>query len=89
MIDVQPIVGGSIPRLVVLGCIRKQNEQARRTKPVSSTLSRSLYHLLPPGSYPALVPALTGFDDELLYGTVSDINSFLHKLSWYYFSSQQ
>jgi hypothetical protein len=31
-----PIVGGAIPGLVVLGSIRKQAEQARRSKPVSS-----------------------------------------------------
>jgi hypothetical protein len=31
-----PIVGGAIPGLVVLGSIRKQAEQARRSKPVSN-----------------------------------------------------
>ena len=33
-----PIVGGAISGLVVLGSIRKQAEQARGSKPVSSTL---------------------------------------------------
>jgi hypothetical protein len=32
-------VGGAIPGLVVLGSIRKQGEQARGSKPVSSTHS--------------------------------------------------
>jgi len=31
-------VGGAIPRLMVLGSIRKQAEQAMRSKPVSSIL---------------------------------------------------
>jgi hypothetical protein len=31
-----PIVGGAIPRLVVLGSLRKQAEQARGSKPVTS-----------------------------------------------------
>ena len=30
-----PLVGGAIPGLVVLGSIREQAEQARRSKPVS------------------------------------------------------
>jgi hypothetical protein len=30
-----PIVGGAIPGLVVLGSIRKQDEQARGSKPVT------------------------------------------------------
>jgi hypothetical protein len=50
----QPIVGGAIPRLVVLGSIRKQAEQAVGSKPVSSTLPRPLHQLLPPGSCPDL-----------------------------------
>jgi hypothetical protein len=33
----QPIVGGVIPGMVVLGCIRKQAEQTMGSKPVSST----------------------------------------------------
>ena len=34
----QPIVGGAIAGQVVLGSVRKQAEQARGSKPVSSTL---------------------------------------------------
>ena len=33
-----PIVGAAIPRLIVLGSIRKQAEQARRSKLVSNIL---------------------------------------------------
>jgi hypothetical protein len=39
-------VGGAIPRLVVLGSIRKQAEQARGSKPVSNIPSWPLYQLL-------------------------------------------
>jgi hypothetical protein len=46
----QPIVGGTIPGLVVLGSIRKQAEQARGSKPVSSSPPWPLHQLLPPGS---------------------------------------
>jgi hypothetical protein len=42
------IVGGAIPGLVVLGSIRKQGEQARGSKPVSSTSPWPLYQLLLP-----------------------------------------
>jgi hypothetical protein len=47
-----PIVGGAIPGLVVLGSIGKQAEQARGSKPVSSTPPWPLCQLLPPGSFP-------------------------------------
>jgi hypothetical protein len=47
-----PIVGGAIPGLVVLGSIRKQAEQARGSKAVSSTSPWFLHQLLPPSSYP-------------------------------------
>jgi hypothetical protein len=42
-------------------------------KPVNNTLPWPLHQLLPQGFCPAGVPALTAFD-ELLYGTVSEIN---------------
>jgi hypothetical protein len=45
---VGPIVGGAIPRLVVLGSIRKQAEQARGSKPVSYISPWSLHQLLLP-----------------------------------------
>jgi hypothetical protein len=48
----EPTVGRAIPGLVVFGSIRKQAEQAMRSKPVSSTLPWSLHQLLPPGSCP-------------------------------------
>jgi hypothetical protein len=49
----QPTVGGVIPRLVALGSIRKQVEQAMETKPVSSTPPWALHQFLPQGSCPA------------------------------------
>ena len=48
----QPMVGGAIPRLVALGSIRKQGEQAMRTKSVGSTPSWPLHQFLPSGSCP-------------------------------------
>jgi hypothetical protein len=48
----QPIVGGTIPGLVVLGSIRNQAEQARGSKPVSSIPPWPLHQLLLPGSCP-------------------------------------
>jgi len=41
-------VGGAIPRLVVLGFIRKQAEKATRSKPVSNKPPWPLHQLLPP-----------------------------------------
>jgi hypothetical protein len=63
-----------------LGSIRQQAAQTMGSKPVSSTPPWSQHQLLPPGSCPTWVSALDTFDDELLYGTVSEINSFLFKL---------
>ena len=64
-------MGGAIPGLVVLGSIRKQAEQARESKPVSSTPPWPLHQLLPPSSCPVGVPVLTPFDDEQQCGSVS------------------
>ena len=50
--------------LVVLSSLRKQAEQAMRSKPVSSTPPWSLHQLLPLGSCPVWVPVLTSFSDE-------------------------
>jgi hypothetical protein len=58
-------VSGAIPGLVVLGSIRKQAEQARGSKPVSSTPPWPLA----PGSCP--VPVLTSFGDKQQCGSVS------------------
>jgi hypothetical protein len=75
-------VGGAIPGLVVLVSLRKQTEQAPRSKPVGSKSVSSipLHQLLPPGSCPAWVPASIAFDDEPLHRTVSEMNPFLTKL---------
>jgi hypothetical protein len=43
-----PLVGGTIPRLVALGSIRKQAEQTRGSKPVSNIPPWSLHQLLLP-----------------------------------------
>jgi hypothetical protein len=40
------IVGGAIPRMIVLGSIRKQAEQARGSKPVSNIPPWSLHQFL-------------------------------------------
>lgn len=45
-------VGGANPGLIVLGAIRKQVEQAMRSKPVSSIPPQPLQQLQPPGSRP-------------------------------------
>jgi hypothetical protein len=50
----QPIVGEVIPGLVVLGSIRKQAEQAMKSKPVSSIPPWPLHRPLSPGSCTAL-----------------------------------
>lgn len=44
-------MGGVIPGLVILGSIKKQAEQAMKSKPVNSTPPRSLHQSLPPGSH--------------------------------------
>jgi hypothetical protein len=44
----RPLVGGTIPGLVVLGFIREQAEQARRGKPVKNIPPWPLYQLLLP-----------------------------------------
>jgi hypothetical protein len=53
-------VDGAIPGLVVLGSIRKQAEQTRESKPVSSIPPWPLHQLL----LPALCEFLTSFGDE-------------------------
>jgi hypothetical protein len=72
----QPIVGGAIPRLVVLGSIRKYAEQAMRSKPVSSTPLWPLRWLLPPGSCPVSVPLLVSFSDEQQCGIYKPYKPF-------------
>ena len=73
-------MAGAVPGLVVLGSVRKQAEQPRRSKPVSSTQPRPMHELiLTLGSCPACVPVLTSFNDELWCGSLSQINNFLPK----------
>jgi hypothetical protein len=43
-----PLVGGTISRLVVLGSIRKQAEQASRGKPIKNIRPWPLHQLLLP-----------------------------------------
>jgi hypothetical protein len=54
----QPTTGGANPRLVVLVTLRKQSEQALKSKSVSNTLLYPLHKFLPQ------VSALTSLDDE-------------------------
>jgi hypothetical protein len=44
----RPLVGGTIPELVVLGSIREQAEQARGSKPVKNIPPWPLHELLLP-----------------------------------------
>lgn len=53
------MVGGVTFGQVVLDAVGKQDEQAMRSKPVSSTLPCLQLQLLSPPSYPAGVPGLT------------------------------
>lgn len=46
------MVGSAVVEIVVLGSIKKQAEQARESKSVSSTLSFLLHQLLPSGFCP-------------------------------------
>jgi hypothetical protein len=68
----RPLVGGTIPGLVVLGSIREQAEQGRGSKPVKNIPPWPLHQLL--------LPDLTSFGDEQQYGSVSRINPFLPNL---------
>jgi hypothetical protein len=43
----RPLMGGTIPGLVVLGSTREQAEQARGSKPVKNIPPWPLYQLLP------------------------------------------
>ena len=59
-----PLVGGTIPGLIVLGSIRRQAEQVRRSKSVSNIPPWPLHQLLLLGSCPVSVSVLTFFGDE-------------------------
>lgn len=66
-------VGGTIPRQLGLGCIRKQAVQARRSKPVRNIPPWLLFQFLFPG--PCLEPTLVPLDDGLEH--VNQINPSL------------
>ena len=71
-------MGAVISGLAVLGSIRKQAEQARRSKPITSTLSFMNSASAPASRFlPAQVPVLTSFDGELWGGSLSQISPFL------------
>ena len=60
--------------LRLVASIKREAEQAKESKPVSSTPWWPLHQLLPLGSCPVLlVPALTSFDDEQRCGSMSKI----------------
>lgn len=65
---VQPIVGDAIPELVVLGSLRKQDEQASKQHPFD-VRAWPLYPLLPLGF--CSVEFLTSFNNAQQYGSVS------------------
>jgi hypothetical protein len=55
------LVGGAIPGLVVLSSIRKQGEQAKGSKPVSSIPPWPLYPSTPASKFPPCVSSCPGF----------------------------
>lgn len=55
---------------MILGCIRKQNKQARDSRQVSSIPPWSLHQFTPPGSCFACVPALTSLSAGLFPGSI-------------------
>jgi hypothetical protein len=65
------MVGGALLRLVVLGSLRKQADQAMGSKLVSSIPPWPLHHLLPSGSSPVCVPVLTSLNDGPRSGSES------------------
>ena len=72
----QPIVGGAIPGSWVLS-------ESRLSKPWRESLPQwPLHQLMSPTSYPAWVPFLTSFDDEVWCESVSWTNPFLPKFLW-------
>jgi hypothetical protein len=72
----RPLVGGTISGLVVLGSIREQAEQARRSKPV-----RNLHGLCISSCFLTCLSSSPDFlGDEQQYGSVSRISPFLPNL---------
>jgi hypothetical protein len=64
-------VGGAIPDLPTLGSKRRQAEQASKQHPSMASASAPTSKFLP-----CLSSYLSGWDNELLYGTVSEIKPF-------------
>ena len=58
-------MGRAMPRMVALGSIKTQTEQAKEDRALSSPPSQILLQLLPPGSCLVSVPSLISFDDDL------------------------
>lgn len=73
-------MSGAILWLAVLSSLRKQSEQAMRTKSLRCLPPWSLHQVLPPRSCPAWAPVLTFFNDE--QWSLSQINPFLFNLFW-------
>lgn len=67
---------GATPRLLVLGALSQQAEEAVHEEEAKHHTSTASTFLLP-HSCPVQVPALSAFDDEPLYGRRSEINTFL------------
>ena len=73
----RPLVGGTISGLVVLGSIRDQAEEARRSKPVRI----SFHGLCISSCFLTCLSSSPDFlGDEQQYGSVSLINPFLPNL---------
>lgn len=67
---------GATPRLLVLGALSKQAEEAIHEEEAKHHTPNASKFLLP-RSCPVQVPALTAFDDEPLCGRRSEVNTFL------------
>lgn len=67
---------GATPRLLVLGALSKQAEEAIHEEEAKHHTSIASTFFLP-HSCPVQIPALTAFDDEPLCGRRSEINTFL------------
>jgi hypothetical protein len=74
---------GAISKLLVLGSLRKQADQAITSKTVSSTPPRALHHLLPLDSSPVWVPLPVSSNDGLWSRSVCQINPHLLWLAFW------
>jgi hypothetical protein len=75
-------VGGAIPGLVVLVSIRKQAEQARGSRPVSSILPWPLYELLPPSLEKPKQPTKKKKNIQRFYNTkkATQVKDVVHEI---------